>query len=422
MSRARRVPARTMAPRSAARSRSTKTPGTSKKQYRQINRVRYDDSALAIADDADKISLPVAKSIYEDVQDGGVVTATEWATVRYIADGGKNGTQYTLTAPARKYLLDLIPDEDEEDEEDDEEEVDIESEEEDLPATVRKPPRGSGGTTNKRVSFGTARDDVSVGPPAQTNVNVTARRGGQSKAASSHGGGILSPKIAKHPPGYEWMNDSDDEETEPVPNTALKQHRVSFANARTPGMPEGGEAQAPGTAHTWLRRKTLDEVDDPLGAAARDASPSGGTKSTHYDTRGDASTLGMSDPADDYDSETDSDDVPFVPNSVGGRMRSRVKSGGFTVFNVTMPQLTDRVPYSTAAIYVAVAYISALIVKTSMGFAGVKWGGLLWGLGSVSEGHTLSNDGIDWSLMDKEWTKLEVAMSTLAKQVAKATG
>ena len=60
-----------MAPRSAARSRSTKTPGTSKKQYRQINRVRYDDSALAIADDADKISLPVAKSIYEDVQDGG---------------------------------------------------------------------------------------------------------------------------------------------------------------------------------------------------------------------------------------------------------------------------------------------------------------------------------------------------------------
>ena len=65
-----------MAPRSAARSRSTKIPGTSKKQYRQINRVRYDDSALAIADDADKISLPVAKSIYEDVQDGGVVTAT----------------------------------------------------------------------------------------------------------------------------------------------------------------------------------------------------------------------------------------------------------------------------------------------------------------------------------------------------------
>ena len=190
-----------MAPRSAARSRSTKTPGTSKKQYRQINRVRYDDSALAIADDADKISLPVAKSIYEDVQDGGVVTATEWATVRYIADGGKNGTQYTLTAPARKYLLDLIPDEDEEVEDDDEEEVDIESEEEDLPATVRKPPRGSGGTTNKRVSFGTARDDVSVGPPAQTNVNVTARRGGQSKAASSHGGGILSPKIANTRPG-----------------------------------------------------------------------------------------------------------------------------------------------------------------------------------------------------------------------------
>ena len=70
--------------------------------------MRYDDGALVIADDADKISLPVAKAIFEEVQDGGVVTPTEWRTLRYIADGGKDGAQYALTAPARKYLLDLV--------------------------------------------------------------------------------------------------------------------------------------------------------------------------------------------------------------------------------------------------------------------------------------------------------------------------
>ena len=139
-----------MAPRSAARSRGGKTPGTSKKQYRQVKGVRYDDGALAIADDADKISLPVAKAIFEEVQDGGVVTPTEWRTLSYIADGGKDGAQYALTAPARKYLLDLVRAEDgggeeEEDGDGNLAENDIETdEEEDLPATVRKV-RGSGG-------------------------------------------------------------------------------------------------------------------------------------------------------------------------------------------------------------------------------------------------------------------------------------
>ena len=193
-----------MAPRSAARSRGGKTPGTSKKQYRQVKGVRYDDGALAIADDVDKISLPVAKAIFEEVQDGGVVTPTEWRTLSYIADGGKDGAQYALTAPARKYLLDLVRAEDwggeeEEDGDGNLAENDIETdEEEDLPATVRKV-RGSGGNDdaagagarNKRVSFGAARDDVSVGPPI-ANVNARRRGGG--------GGGILSPKIAA-PPG-----------------------------------------------------------------------------------------------------------------------------------------------------------------------------------------------------------------------------
>ena len=103
-------------------------------------------------------------------------------------------------------------------------------------------------------------------------------------------------------------------------------------------------------------------------------------------------------------------------------MRGRANSGGFTVFNVTMPQLTDRVPYSTAAIYVSMAYLAALIAKASLGFWGVKWGGLLWGTGAIGDGHVLSNDGVDWTVLDKEWTKMEAAMAKLAKQVAKATG
>lgn len=411
-----------MAPRSAARSRGGKTPGTSKKQYRQVKGVRYDDGALAIADDADKISLPVAKAIFEEVQDGGVVTPTEWRTLSYIADGGKDGAQYALTAPARKYLLDLVRAEEGGGEEEEDRdgnlatENDIETdEEEDLPATVRKV-RGSGGNDadaaagarNKRVSFGAARDDVSVGPPI---ANVNARRRG----GTAGGGGILSPKIAA-PAGYEWMPGSDDDDdhhaqdTDAPTTTTEKPHILPTpAGDRTAGiLPRA----PPGTAHTWLRRRTLDEVDDPLSAAAREGDRSGAGRAS----RGDDD--------DDSGSESESDDGGhrFIPNSVGGRMRGRVNSGGFTVFNVTMPQLTDRVPYGTAAIYVAAAYFAALIAKASLGFCGVKWGGLLWGTGAIGDGHVLSNDGVDWTVLDKEWTKLETAMAKLAKQVAKATG
>ena len=435
-----------MAPRSAARSRGGKTPGTSKKQYRQVKGVRYDDGALVIADDADKISLPVAKAIFEEVQDGGVVTPTEWRTLRYIADGGNDGAQYALTAPARKYLLDLVRAEEgggeEEEDGDGNLENDIETdEEENLPATVRKV-RGSGGKDtgagNKRVSFGAARDDVSVGPPI-ANINARRRGGG--------GGGILSPKIAD-PAGYEWMPGSDDDDddrhapdTDAPPPTTQKPHGVSFASAhlatendaatttpagdRTAGAPPPGIP--PGTAHTWLRRRTLDEVDDPLSAAAREGDRSGAGRGSRGTPRvGHGSDTGRTRVQHEDDSEPESDSQSdgglFVPNSVGGRMRGRANSGSFTVFNVTMPQLTDRVPYLTAAIYVLTAYLAALIAKASLGFWGVKWGGLLWGTGAIGDGHVLSNDGVDWTVLDKEWTKLEAAMAELAKQVAKATG
>ena len=436
-----------MAPRSAARSRGGKTPGTSKKQYRQVKGVRYDDGALVIADEADKISLPVAKAIFEEVQDGGIVTPTEWRTLRYIADGGKDGAQYALTAPARKYLLDLVRAEEgggeEEEDGDGNLENDIETdEEEDLPATVRKV-RGSGGNDagagNKRVSFGAARDDVSVGPPI-ANVNARRRGGG--------GGGILSPKIAA-PAGYEWMPGSDDDDdddddddnnddrhapdTDAPPPTTQKPHGVSFASAHratendaATTTPAGDRTDAPpppgippGTAHTWLRRRTLDEVDDPLSAAAREADRSGAGRASRGTPGAGADVDDSSGPESDSD---ESDGGRFVPNSVGGRMRGRANSGGFTVFNVTMPQLTDRVPYSTAAIYVSMAYLAALIAKASLGFWGVKWGGLLWGTGAIGDGHVLSNDGVDWTVLDKEWTKMEAAMAKLAKQVAKATG
>ena len=158
--------------------------------------------------------------IFEEVQDGGVVTPTEWRTLSYIADGGKDGAQYALTAPARKYLLTSYArrrgagrrrrtatgtcDE-----------ADIETdEEEDLPATVRKV-RGSGGNDaaagagarNKRVSFGAARDDVSVGPPIASTRAKTRRHSWRRRHPLT--------KIA----AYEWMPGSDDDDDHHAPDT-----------------------------------------------------------------------------------------------------------------------------------------------------------------------------------------------------------
>ena len=99
--------------RSAMAPRSGKTPATAPrrraKQYRQIAGVRYDESALVIADEAvlshGKISLADARAMFADVEDGPGVTETEYATLRFVAEGGRDGKEYHLDPSASKYLV-----------------------------------------------------------------------------------------------------------------------------------------------------------------------------------------------------------------------------------------------------------------------------------------------------------------------------
>lgn len=99
--------------RSAMAPRSGKTPATAPrrraKQYRQIAGVRYDESALVIADEAvlshGKISLADARALFADVEDGPGVTETEYATLRFVAEGGRDGKEYHLDPSASKYLV-----------------------------------------------------------------------------------------------------------------------------------------------------------------------------------------------------------------------------------------------------------------------------------------------------------------------------
>ena len=344
--------------------------------------MRYDDGALAIADDADKISLPVAKAIFEEVQDGGVVTPTEWRTLSYIADGGKDGAQYALTAPARKYLLDLVRAEDGGGEEEEDRdgnlatENDIETdEEEDLPATVRKV-RGSGGNDadaaagarNKRVSFGAARDDVGVGPPiANVNARKTRRHSWRRRHPLTEDRRTRRVRV-------------DARQRRRRRSPRPRHRRADDDDGEAPHLADagGGSNRRDPAARATRHRAHVAPASDPRrGGRPAERGCEGGDRSG-------AGRASRGDDDDDSGSESESDDGGhrFIPNSVGGRMRGRVNSGGFTVFNVTMPQLTDRVPYGTAAIYVAAAYFAALIAKASLGFCGVKWGGLLWGTGA----------------------------------------
>ena len=73
----------------------------------------YDDAALTLADDAvlrhGKITKQLARELYEIiVQDGGKTTETEWRTLKFIAEGGRDGTQYRLDAGAGAFLAGKI--------------------------------------------------------------------------------------------------------------------------------------------------------------------------------------------------------------------------------------------------------------------------------------------------------------------------
>ena len=80
--------------------------------YRQVDGVRYDKSALILADDSmqrhGRVTLTDAKRIYEDVQDGVGITETEWRTLKFIAEGGRDGTQYKCDHAAVEFLASQI--------------------------------------------------------------------------------------------------------------------------------------------------------------------------------------------------------------------------------------------------------------------------------------------------------------------------
>ena len=79
-----------------------------KKRYRQIKGVKYDDAALTLCEDAilhgGRVTLFDAKAIHADVQDGGRVTPIEWATLKFIAEGGNGGAQFRVDASASAWL------------------------------------------------------------------------------------------------------------------------------------------------------------------------------------------------------------------------------------------------------------------------------------------------------------------------------
>lgn len=91
----------TMAPKSGKRSRA--------KQYRYVGGVRYDESALVVAEgavlDHGKITLADAEAIYEDTLDGPGVTETEYATLRFVLEGGRDGKQFHLDPTASDFLV-----------------------------------------------------------------------------------------------------------------------------------------------------------------------------------------------------------------------------------------------------------------------------------------------------------------------------
>ena len=300
--------------------------------------------------------------------------------------------------------------------------------------------RGSGGNDagagNKRVSFGAARDDVSVGPPI---ANVNARRRGGGGGGSSHRRSPPPPGTSGCPADDDDDDDDDDNnndrhapDTDAPPPTTQKPHGVSFASAHratendaATTTPAGDRTAAPpppgippGTAHTWLRRRTLDEVDDPLSAAARRLIGPG---------RGGASR-GTPGAGADVDERRDPNPTLTNPTAAGSYQTLSADACVAARTAAGSPSSTSPCPSSRTACLIRRRRftcrwrIRRVDRKASLGFWGVKWGGLLWGTGAIGDGHVLSNDGVDWTVLDKEWTKMEAAMAKLAKQVAKATG
>mmetsp|Transcript_1303 Transcript_1303/g.4849 ORF Transcript_1303/g.4849 Transcript_1303/m.4849 type:complete len:406 (+) Transcript_1303:30-1247(+) len=81
-----------------------------RKQYRQIGKVRFDESTLALADEFQQrgeIDEDAARELFGHAEERSV-TETEWRTLRFVMKGGNAKFTYTLTAAAADYLRHVI--------------------------------------------------------------------------------------------------------------------------------------------------------------------------------------------------------------------------------------------------------------------------------------------------------------------------
>ena len=95
----------------ATKATTSKTAsGPPKGQYRQVNKIRYDNHALlamdAIMAAKGELNLDDCKAMYADVQDGVRVTKTECDTLEFVANGGGGKYAYKCTEEAKAHLLD----------------------------------------------------------------------------------------------------------------------------------------------------------------------------------------------------------------------------------------------------------------------------------------------------------------------------
>ena len=92
-----------------APSKKSSASGPPKGTYRQVNKVRYDNSALlamdAIMASKGELDLAAAEAMYSNVQDGKRVTPTECATLEFVARGGGGKYLYKCTPEAKAFLL-----------------------------------------------------------------------------------------------------------------------------------------------------------------------------------------------------------------------------------------------------------------------------------------------------------------------------
>ena len=170
-------------------------------------------------------------------------------------------------------------------------------------------------------------------------------------------------------PGSDDDDDHHAQDTDAPTTTTEKPHILP-----TPaGIEPPGSRRAPPAPRTRARADPR-RGGRPASAAAREGDRSGAGRAS----RGDDD--------DDSGSESESDDGGhrFIPNSVGGRRAGPRQQRRVHRLQRHHAPAHGRVPYGTAAIYVAAAYFA--VDRGLAGLLRVKWGGLLWGTGALATG------------------------------------